>query len=138
MFKNKLPLSSIIGIGTISTGSFFLFIVASDLNNESETQFVQFFLLLGLFFFLTGIGMIFKRNWIRPLLAISFVSFGAFLLYTTFISDYLKFYQSIGNSIFGIGITLFLVLLLYNEKVSEEFGIKHQDKMDDEILDIIE
>lgn len=141
MFNNKLPISSLIGIVMISISSFFLFTFGATVYNlylRLEFRFV--FLGLGIFFFLLGLGMFLKKKWIRPILTINIFAFGILMFASTFGDGpfgYLDIFQKIAIMLPSIGVTLFLLLLLYNQKVSEEFGVKTQETETEDILDMI-
>ena len=138
MLKNKLPISSILGLGLMFTGGFFLFLFGdiADRSSDLGTQ-EALFLIVGLFSCFTGILLFLKIKWARTLVALSLITLSLSMLSIT-IRDFDNLFMLLAFLCLFVGLPFFLLLLLYNQKVSEEFGIKHQDKIDDEILDIIE
>ena len=139
MLKNKLPISSILGIGIISLGVFFLCLFAEMYYRSRRMDDLEdiIFLAIGLFLAFAGVSMLLKMFYARTLLAITILLMSAAFIFSLGFSVR-NIFITIGVVCLGLGFPFTVLMLLYNQKVSEEFGIKHQDKIDDEILDLIE
>ena len=153
MFKNKLPVSSLISIALISIGAFFiLFFISFYQDNGAyedfeylssiiglNENFKYFIIIIGLSIFVTGLSLLLKQLWTRTFLLINVVGLYFFLLYTFPYDDFPEdILRRTSFYILLTGISLSFILLLYNEKVSIEFGDKHIDKESEDILDRFE
>ena len=136
MFKNKLPISSLISIVVISIGAFFILLFLSLIERDHLEESRYFFLMIGLLMFSTGIALIIRKTWARTILAFSLFILTLILLFEFQINmPSGDIYTQIALVILPVSIPLFLILLLYNEKVSIEFGDKHIDKETEDVLD---
>ncbi len=140
MFKNKFPISSLISIAVISIGAFFILTFVHQYQDGGRilgnTEYFLFS--LGLFLSVTGIALILRQAWARTVLAVCIIILSLFLIYiiTYYVPD--NILSKVAIYLLSIGLPLFFILLLYNEKVSIEFGDKHSDKETEDILDHFE
>lgn len=139
MLKNKLPISSIIGIGVISLSVFFLCIFAEIFYRDRRLDNLEdaIPLAIGLFLAFAGISTLLKLFYARTLLAITVILMSAVFIFTIGINVG-NIFITIGFFCLGLGFPFTVLMILYNQKVSEEFGIEHQDKATEDILDLME
>ena len=140
MFKNKFPISSLISIAVISISVFFILIATSMYQDDYNHKMRHLFMLIGLASFGTGTALVAKKKWARTILTISLALLSLTLLYLFIFNPEgePKILSQIGLFILVTGLPLFFILLLYNEKVSIEFGDRHIDKETEDILDHFE
>jgi predicted MFS family arabinose efflux permease len=143
MFKNKLPISSLISVVVISIGAFFTLMSVSYYERQGFYEKNDNFILLiiGLSLFITGISILLRKTWARTTLTISILGLMSFLVYSFIFGENYNtanFLEQAALLSLAIGLPLSFIFLLYNEKVSIEFGDKHVDEEFEDVLDHFE
>jgi FtsH-binding integral membrane protein len=144
MFKNKLPISSLISTTIISIGVFFTLMSVSHYEKQDFYEINDNFILLiiGLSLLITGISILLRKTWARTILTISILGLMSFLSYSFIFDESNRntdsFLELVALLSLAIGLPLSFIFLLYNDKVSIEFGDKHVDKEFEDVLDHFE
>jgi hypothetical protein len=143
MFKNKLPISSLISTTIISIGIFFTLMSVSYYERQGfyETNEKFILLIIGLSLLITGISILLRKIWARTILTISILGLMSFLVYSFIFGENYNtanFLEQAALLSLAIGLPLSFIFLLYNEKVSIEFGDKHINEEFEDVLDHFE
>ena len=141
MFRNKFEISKIIGFILLGPCLFVGSILLHEISRNSDYfkwglyhTVTLVSLTLGI---ISAIGLILKLNWVRYLVAAVFVGLGIlwvlfFITEVGFDDRELKIF--VGFTAFAFITITGISLLLFNEKVEEEFGLKYEEEEND-ILD---
>jgi hypothetical protein len=133
----KYPITRFTGIIVIGLSIYFLSSCWRDLIRAIKGEYFDEIWLLALILigilFSTGVGLIFRQKWARILFVIFLV---LFLLIWIFMAEHISVSRGLSTtfivkSTFFFTIEAFLVYLLYNKKLNDEFDEKMVEELDE-------